>query len=188
MVKRILYNDGDDMPAVTDFDLIIIDEAHRGYILDKEMDETEQLYRDQREYQSTYRTVIEYFDAVKIGLTATPALQTTEIFGQPVFRYSYREAVIEGYLVDHDAPHQLQTKLSTEGIHYKSGDEVTIYDPVTGELMNSELLEDELDFDIESFNRQVITENFNRAVLEEIARDIDPENPEEQGKTQIFAV
>lgn len=188
MVKRILYNDGDSMPAVTDFDLIIIDEAHRGYILDKEMDETEQLYRDQREYQSTYRTVIEYFDAVKIGLTATPALQTTEIFGQPVFRYSYREAVIEGYLVDHDAPHQLQTKLSTEGIHYKSGDEVTIYDPVTGELMNSELLEDELDFDIESFNRQVITENFNRAVLEEIARDIDPENPEEQGKTLIFAV
>lgn len=188
MVKRILYNDGDYMPAVTDFDLIIIDEAHRGYILDKEMDETEQLYRDQREYQSTYRIVIEYFDAVKIGLTATPALQTTEIFGQPIFRYSYREAVIEGYLVDHDAPHQLQTKLSTEGIHYKSGDEVTIYDPVTGELMNSELLEDELDFEIESFNRQVITENFNRAVLEEIARDIDPENPEEQGKTLIFAV
>lgn len=188
MVKRILYNDGDYMPSVTDFDLIIIDEAHRGYILDKEMDETELLYRDQREYQSTYRTVIEYFDAVKIGLTATPALQTTEIFGQPVFRYSYREAVIEGYLVDHDAPHQLQTKLSMEGIHYKSGDEVTIYDPVTGELMNSELLEDELDFEIESFNRQVITENFNRAVLEEIARDIDPENPEEQGKTLIFAV
>ncbi len=188
MVKRILYNDGDYMPAVTDFDLIIIDEAHRGYILDKEMDETEQFYRDQREYQSTYRTVIEYFEAVKIGLTATPALQTTEIFGQPVFRYSYREAVIEGYLVDHDAPHQLQTKLSTEGIHYKSGDEITIYDPVTGELMNSELLEDELDFEIESFNRQVITENFNRAVLEEIARDIDPENPEEQGKTLIFAV
>lgn len=188
MVKRILYNDGEHMPAVTDFDLIIIDEAHRGYILDKEMDETEQLYRDQRQYQSTYRSVIEYFDAVKIGLTATPALQTTEIFGQPVFRYSYREAVIDGYLVDHDAPHQLQTKLSTEGIHYKSGDEVTIYDPVTGELLNSELLDDELDFEIESFNRQVITENFNRAVLEEIARDIDPENPEEQGKTLIFAV
>ena len=33
MVKRILYNEGDTMPAVTDFDLVIIDEAHRGYIL-----------------------------------------------------------------------------------------------------------------------------------------------------------
>ncbi|UWP58005.1 type I restriction-modification system endonuclease [Ruminococcus gauvreauii] len=188
MVKRILYNEGDVMPAVTDFDLIIIDEAHRGYILDKEMGDTEVLYRDQREYQSKYRSVVEYFDAVKIALTATPALQTTEIFGKPVFQYTYREAVIEGYLVDHDAPHHLETKLSTGGIHYKSGDTVTLYDPVTQEITNSELLEDELDFDIENFNRQVITENFNRTVLAEIARDIDPENPEEQGKSLIYAV
>ena len=188
MVKRILYNDGDAMPAVTDFDLVIIDEAHRGYMLDKEMGDAEILYRDQRDYQSKYRSVVEYFDAVKIALTATPALQTTQIFGQPVFKYTYREAVIEGYLVDHDAPHYLETKLSKEGIHYKSGDMVTIYDPVTGEVTNSELLDDELDFDVENFNRQVITENFNKTVLSEIARDIDPENPEEQGKTLIYAV
>lgn len=88
----------------------------------------------------------------------------------------------------HDAPHHLETKLSTGGIHYKSGDTVMIYDPVTGEITNSELLDDELDFDIEQFNRQVITENFNKTVLSEIARDIDPENPEEQGKTLIYAV
>ena len=188
MVKRILYNDGDSMPAVTDYDLIIIDEAHRGYTLDKEMGDTEILYRDQRDYQSKYRSVIEYFDAVKIALTATPALQTTEIFGQPVFKYTYREAVIEGYLVDHDAPHHLETKLSTGGIHYKSGDTVILYNPVTKEITNSELLDDELDFDVDQFNRKVITENFNRTVLTEIARDIDPENPEEQGKTLIYAV
>lgn len=188
MVKRILYNTEDTMPAVSDYDLVIVDEAHRGYILDKEIGEDELLYRDQMDYQSKYRSVIEYFDAVKIALTATPALQTTEIFGEPVFKYTYREAVIEGYLVDHDAPHELKTKLSSEGIHYKSGDTVTIYDPVTGEITNSELLDDELDFDIESFNRQVITEQFNRTVLEEIARDIDPESPEEQGKTLIYAV
>lgn len=188
MVKRILYNTEDTMPAVSDYDLIIVDEAHRGYILDKEMGEDELLYRNQTDYQSKYRSVIEYFDAVKIALTATPALQTTKIFGEPVFKYTYREAVIEGYLVDHDAPHELKTKLSSEGIHYKSGDTVTIYDTVTGEITNSELLDDELDFDIESFNRQVITENFNRTVLAEIARDIDPESPEEQGKTLIYAV
>ena len=187
MVKRILYNDEETMPAVSDFDLIIIDEAHRGYILDKEMGEDEILYRDQIDYQSKYRSVVEYFDAVKIALTATPALQTTEIFGQPVFKYTYREAVIEGYLVDHDAPHKLPTKLSTEGIHYKKGDMVTLYDPVTGEITNSELLDDELDFDVEAFNRKVITEPFNRTVLAEIARDIDPESPE-QGKTLIYAV
>jgi len=188
MVKRILYNDDDTMPAVTDYDLVIIDEAHRGYILDKEMGDDEILYRDQLDYQSKYRSVVEYFDAVRIALTATPALQTTQIFGQPVFKYTYREAVIEGYLVDHDAPHELKTKLSKEGIHYKSGDTVIVYDAVTGEITNSELLDDELDFDIENFNRQVITENFNRTVLAEIARDIDPECPELQGKTLIYAV
>lgn len=188
MVKRILYNEEETMPAVTDFDIVIIDEAHRGYILDKEMGEDELLYRDQVDYQSKYRSVVEYFDAVKIALTATPTLQTTEIFGQPVYKYTYREAVIEGYLVDHDAPHELKTKLSKDGIHYKAGDTVTIYDPVTGEITNSELLDDELNFDIEKFNRQVITEPFNRTVLTEIARDIDPETPEEQGKTLIYAV
>lgn len=188
MVKRILYNGEDTMPAVTDFDLVIIEEAHRGYILDKEMGEDELLYRDQTDYQSKYRSVVEYFDAVKIALTATPALQTTEIFGQPVYKYTYREAVIEGYLVDHDAPHELKTKLSQEGIHYKKGDTVTVYDTVTGEITNSELLNDELDFDVDKFNRKVITEPFNRAVLEEIARDIDPETPEVQGKTLIYAV
>lgn len=188
MVRRILYNEGDTMPAVTDYDLIICDEAHRGFSLDKDMGEEDMLYRDQRDFQSKYRKVIDYFDAVKIGLTATPALQTTEIFGQPVFKYTYREAVIEGYLVDHDAPHKLTTELSSKGIHYHKGDVVTEYDPVTGELTNSELLEDELDFEIEHFNRQVITENFNRAVLEEIAKDIDPEAVKEQGKTLIYAV
>lgn len=189
MVKRLLYSDeSESMPAVSDYDLVIIDEAHRGYILDKEMAEAELLYRDQKDYQSKYRSVIDYFDAVKIALTATPALQTTQIFGQPVFKYTYREAVIEGYLVDHDAPHQLKTKLSTSGIHYGKGDTVATYDPVTNEITNSELLEDELDFDIDTFNRQIVVPGFNRAVLEEIARDIDPENPNENGKTLIYAV
>ena len=189
MVKRILYTeDGDSKPSVTDFDLIIIDEAHRGYVLDKEMDDAEILYRDQRDYQSKYRSVVEYFDAVKIALTATPALHTTEIFGQPVYKYTYREAVIEGYLVDHDAPHRYETKLSSEGIHYTPGETVTIFDPVTGEITNSEMLEDELNFDVEHFNRQVITRSFNETVLTEIARSIDPENPKESGKTLIYAV
>lgn len=189
MVHRILYNDGDTMPAVTDYDLIIVDEAHRGYILDKDMTESEVLYTDQKDYQSKYRAVIDYFDAVKIGLTATPALQTTQIFGEPVYQYTYRQAVIDGYLVDHDAPHELKTKLGTEGIHYKKGDTVTVYDPVTNEITGEALLDDEiLDFDLDSFNRRVITENFNRTVLKEIARDIDPEAPDLQGKTLIYAV
>ncbi len=187
MVKRILYNESDVMPSVTDYDLIVVDEAHRGYILDREMSEDELLYRDQTDYVSKYRTVIEYFDAVKIALTATPALHTSEIFGKPVFNYTYREAVIEGHLVDHDAPHNIVTELSQNGIVYEKGEKVPIYDPVTGEITNSDELEDELKFDVDTFNRRVITEPFNRTVLEEIAQDIDPEEPE-QGKTLIYAV
>ena len=185
LVRRILYNEDEKMPSVTDYDLIAVDEAHRGYALDKDMSETELLYRDQDDYISKYRTVIEYFDAVKIALTATPALHTTEIFGKPIFNYSYREAVIDGYLVDHDAPHNIQTRLRTEGIQYKKGECLVIYDPVSGQLLNSDELEDDMKFEIDTFNRQVVTEKFNRAVFEEIAWDLDPDGP---GKTLIYAV
>lgn len=187
MVKRLLYNDEERQPSVTDYDLIVIDEAHRGYLLDKEMGEDELLYRDQLDYQSKYRMVIEYFDAVKIALTATPALHTTQIFGKPVFKYTYREAVIEGYLVDYDAPHKIKTQFNTEGIKYSKGETLAFYDPVTHEITNSEVLQDEMNFDVEKFNKQIITPSFNRTVLEEIARDIDPEDVM-QGKTLIYAV
>ena len=187
MIQRIVYNDDDKKPAVSDYDLIIVDEAHRGYTLDKMMDEAEIVYRDQRDFQSKYRAVIEYFTAVKIALTATPALHTTQIFGEPVFKYTYREAVIDGFLVDYDAPHIIKTTLSESGIHYGKGESVAVYDPATGEIINSEALEDELDFDVESFNRQIIVPDFNRKVLAEIAKDIDPTD-ENGGKTLIYAV
>lgn len=160
-------------------------EAHRGYILDKEMGEEETLYRDQNDYRSKYRSVIDYFDAVKIALTATPALQTTEIFGRPVYTYDYRTAVIDGFLVDHDAPHIIKTRLSEEGIVFEAGSTVPIYDPVTKQIINSDLLDDDLKFEVDSFNKEVVTENFNRTVLTEIANDIDPFD---DGKTLIFAV
>lgn len=185
LVKRIICREGDTMPSVSDYDLIIVDEAHRGYILDKEMSDTEMLYRNQDDYISKYRTVIEYFDAVKIALTATPALHTTEIFGKPFFNYSYREAVIDGYLVDHDAPHNIVTELGAKGINYHAGEQLVMYDPITGSVLNSDELEDDMKFDIDTFNRQVITENFNRTVLNEIAWDL---NPDGQGKTLIYAV
>lgn len=185
MVKRIMYPEDEKYPAVSDFDAIIIDEAHRGYILDREMSDDELLYRDQDDYVSKYRTVIEYFDAFKIALTATPALHTTDIFGKPVFNYSYREAVIDGYLVDYDAPHTIKTKLSVEGVNYQKGETLAIYDPVTGEIINSAELEDELRFDVDKFNRDIILPKFNETVLAEIAKDINPEGKE---KTLIYAV
>lgn len=185
LVKRILYNESDTAMGVSDYDCIIVDEAHRGYVLDKEMGEDESLYRNQDDFRSKYRAVIDYFDAVKIALTATPALHTTEIFGKPVYSYDYRTAVVDGYLVDHDAPHLIKTKLSEEGIVFEAGSTAPIYDPVTNTIINSDELEDDLKFEVEDFNRKVVTKSFNETVLTEIAQDIDPN---EKGKTLIFAV
>ena len=138
MIARIMSDDKERIPSSGDFDCIIIDEAHRGYTLDRELSEAELLYRDQNDFISKYKKVIEYFDAVRIGLTATPALHTTQIFGNAVYTYSYREAVIDGYLVDYDAPHIIKTELNQHGIHHKKGETLAKYNPVTKELLNPE--------------------------------------------------
>jgi type I restriction enzyme R subunit len=52
------------------------------------MSDAEMSFRNEEDYISKYRRVLEHFDATKIGLTATPALHTTQIFGDPVFTYS----------------------------------------------------------------------------------------------------
>lgn len=84
---------------------------------------------------SKYKQVIEYFDAVKVALTATPALHTTEIFGEPVYTYSYREAVIDGWLVDHDPPYNINTQFIEDSVRFKKGEEIAQYDPETNELI-----------------------------------------------------
>ena len=51
-------------------------------LLDREMSDAELSFRSEEDYVSKYRRVLlEHFDALKIGLTATPALHTTQIFG-----------------------------------------------------------------------------------------------------------
>lgn len=186
MVKRIMYNEDEtNVPSVGDYDCIIIDEAHRGYTLDKEMSQSEVEWRDSRDFLSKYKKVIEYFDAFKVALTATPALHTTMIFGKPVYNYSYRDAVIDGYLVDHEPPHLIETELTRDGVHYSKGDKVAKYNKFTGELINGAELEDDVDFEIDQFNKRIIVEAHTKAALEEVAKYIDPENDE--GKTLIFA-
>jgi type I restriction enzyme R subunit len=117
LVKRVLYaKEPGDIPPMDQYDLLVVDECHRGYLLDREMSEAELEFRGQEDYISKYRHVLEYFDAVKIALTATPALHTVKIFGQEIFKYSYRSAVIDGYLIDHEPAIQLTTALSQTGI------------------------------------------------------------------------
>lgn len=185
VIRRIMFNANDAaIPTVDQYDCIVVDEAHRGYTLDRELGEVEFLYRDEKDYISKYRKVLEYFDAVKIGLTATPAPHTVEIFGKPVFTYSYREAVVDGWLVDHEPPHQLNTKLKKKGITWKKGETIPVYDPATGEITNLENIPDDVTLEIDHFNKAVITEPFNRVVAKELARQLDPYGDE---KTLVFA-
>ena len=74
-------SDADMLPIpIHAFDIIIADECHRGYTSHDE---------------STWRRVLEHFDATKIGLAATPALHTTGYFGEPIFQYTVDEAITQ---------------------------------------------------------------------------------------------
>lgn len=180
MVKRIFMSD--NPPPVDQFDCIIVDEAHRGYTLDQEMTEGELATRDASQYLSSYRRVLDYFDAVKVGLTATPAKHTSEIFGKPVYTYSYREAVADDWLIDHEPPIRYETLLTQKGIEFEKGAKVSAINTQTGEVESSEL-EDELKFEVDSFNRRVINENFNRVICDQLVQELDPFGDE---KTMIF--
>jgi type I restriction enzyme, R subunit len=184
MAKRILSaGAGAGAPSVGAFDCVIVDECHRGYGLDREMSDSELEFRDFADYVSTFRRVLDHFDAVKIGLTATPALHTIAIFGEPIFRYTYREAVIDGCLIDHEPPTRIVTRLAEDGIRWEAGSEVQVLDGTTHQL-DLIHLPDEVDVELDGFNTRVLTENFNRVVCTELARHIDPGLP---GKTLIFA-
>ncbi|EKF9384339.1 type I restriction-modification system endonuclease [Vibrio cholerae] len=187
LVKRIMYpSENGSKPGVGQYDCIVVDECHRGYLLDRELSDTEIKFRDQKDYMSKYRAVIEYFDAFKVGLTATPAIHTVDIFGEPVFSYSYTEAVIDGHLVDHLPPVRIHTKLNTEGINYQVNEEVQVYDPQTQQL---DLIHtpDELDFDVSDFNRKVIAPEFTKVISKWLIES-DSLNPYSQEKSLIFCV
>lgn len=187
MIKRLFYNDDkEEKPSVGQYDFIIVDEAHRGYAEDKELSEKEYHFYDQNDYVSQYRRVVDYFDATAIGMTATPALQTTDIFGKPVYSYSYQQAVLDNYLVDHDAPTIIKTRLSQEGIHFKKGAEIDLFDQ-SSESIKSEKLPDNMNFEVKDFNKRVITESFNRVVCDYLAQNCLNPNDPELGKTLIFA-
>ncbi|HDY7866475.1 TPA: type I restriction-modification system endonuclease [Vibrio vulnificus] len=189
LVKRTLQSD--EVMPVGRYDCIIVDEAHRGYILDKEQTEGEEKFRNELDFISSYRRIIDHFDAVKVALTATPAQHTIDIFGgekkQPVYRYSYRKAVIDGYLTDQEPPIRIVTQLSEGGVYLSQGAEVQRLSN-QGELVNDTLV-DEQGFEVADFNRTLIASNFNKVICEELANNkdfaIDPTSPQ---KTLVFCV
>lgn len=180
MVKRIFQSD--NPPNIDAYDCLIVDEAHRGYALDQDMTEGEMELRDTAQYLSSYRRVLDYFDAVKIGLTATPAKHTTDIFGKPIYTYSYREAVADDWLIDHEPPIRYKTLLSQKGIQFAKGAEVNVINTQTG-AVELATLDDDLAFEVDAFNRKVISPAFNKVICKELVKELDPFSDE---KTLIF--
>ncbi len=97
------------------FDLVISDEAHRS------------IY-------AVYNAVLTHFDALKIGMTATPSMfidrNTYKLFncwndkdqkGNPTFVYGIRDGIRQGYLAGYDIS-RIDTKVSLEGIKYEGED------------------------------------------------------------------
>jgi len=182
MVRRVVLLSDDPPPPVDQYDCVIIDECHRGYVLDKDMDDSEIAFRSEADFISKYRRVVDHFHAVKIGLTATPAQHTSDIFGAPVFTYSYREAVTDGFLCDHTPPTRITTALVKHGIKWKKGEKVLTYNPTDASIESYEA-PDEVLKGVEAFNTQVITKPFNETISEELTQYLDPETP---GKTLVF--
>lgn len=155
------------------FDVIIADECHRGYTAAEE---------------SVWRNTLDHFDAIKMGLTATPASHTTSYFRHLVFRYDYAQAVRDGYLVDYDVVN-IRSDIRMNGVFLREGEQVEVVDPESG-LSQMDQLEDERQFETTDLEAKVTAPDSNRKIVEEV-KNFTIEHEQRYGrfpKTLIFAV
>jgi type I restriction enzyme R subunit len=92
------------------FDLIVVDECHRGSARD----------------DSNWREILDYFEpAYKIGMTATPKRQdnidTYRYFGNPIYTYSLRQGIDDGFLAPYRV-HRIITQWDAAGWRPSQGD------------------------------------------------------------------
>lgn len=95
------------------FDLIIIDECHRGGVRE----------------DSQWRQILDYFkSAIHVGLTATPKIEegasNLEHFGEPVYTYSLKDGIQDGFLAPYEVTRYYldvdQKGITIDGKHYTS--------------------------------------------------------------------
>ena len=142
----------EDIP-IHSFDVIIADECHRGYTSSED---------------SKWREVLDHFDAIKIGLTATPAQHTTAFFNNVVYNYPVQKAIADGYLVDYDMV-KIDSGIRMEGLFLEPGEEVQYIDPLTG-VKRYDTLEDERDFNPSSIERKATAPDTNKKIVKEYAK------------------
>ena len=156
------------------FDVLIADESHRS------------IY-------DTYRQVIDYFSAMKLGLTATPKDQvdfdTFNIFNcpahEPTYAYSYEEAIHHDppYLADFEVLN-MRTKYQLEGI-----DGAQLPSAIQEQLLAAGKNLEEIDFEGTDLERKVTNAGTNALILREFMEEcIKDSSGTLPGKTIIFAM
>lgn len=167
--------DGTKLFTPAHFDLIIVDESHRSIF-------------------KKYRAIFDYFDAILVGLTATPktdvARNTYEFFEMedevPTFAYDYETAVEKDHVLVPYYNIEVKTKFMDEGIKY---DELSAKDK---EKYEADFAEDDgsmPDFiESEKLNKWVFNKNTVDMVLQDLmTRGIKTAGGDCLGKTIIFA-
>ncbi|MFT4043818.1 MAG: DEAD/DEAH box helicase family protein [Gordonia sp. (in: high G+C Gram-positive bacteria)] len=152
------------------FDLIIVDECHRS------------IY-------GRWRSVLDYFDAPVIGLTATPTKQTLGFFDQNLIsEYPYERSVIDGVNVPFDV-YRIRTEITEQGATIEANTVVPIRDRKT-RVQRYEELDDDYAYTGAAIGRDVIAEDQVRTLLttfrDRLYSDIFP-GRSAVPKTLIFA-
>lgn len=174
-IDAVRNEDGVRMYAPAHFDLIIVDEAHRSIF-------------------KKYRAIFEYFDALVVGLTATPANEvdrnTYDFFeverGVPTYVYEYETATEQDHVLVSFLGIETHTSFLDEGITF---DELSDEDRETLEEDFEETGQDVPDYIANSqINSWVFNEQTVDAVLETLMeKGIRINGGQDLGKTVIFA-
>ena len=167
--------DGVPLFSPAHFDMIIVDESHRSIF-------------------KKYRAIFEYFDAITVGLTATPKTDvdrnTYDFFemesGIPTYAYDYETAVYSDHVLVPYYNYEVTTKFLEDGIAY---DELSDEDK---ERYEEDFTEDDAMPDFvpsDAMNEFVFNEDTVDTVLQDLMeRGIKTEGGDRIGKTIIFAV
>lgn len=143
------------------FDLIIIDECHRG----------------SSNENSAWREILEHYgSATQIGLTATPKEtadhSTEEYFGKPIYTYSLKQGIDDGFL----APYKvIRYRLNNDEWRPPQG-----FKDIDGNLVPDEIYNENM------FDRKIILDARNKAVAKCVADFMRDTNPYQ--KTIVFCV
>lgn len=145
------------------FDLIIIDECHRGSSKDS----------------SAWRKILDYFSsATQIGLTATPK-ETKEIssstyFGEPIYTYSLKQGIEDGFL----APYKV--------IRIGIDKDLEGYRPIKGKLDDYGNELEDREYNIKDFDKNLIIDDRTKVVAKKITEFL--KKTDRFSKTIVFCI